>query len=126
MEYLIDLFGSLNVDIVEYIDIRLAIALIALGFCIKHFSVFKKFSNEYIPAILMFTSIVISVVLLEDYSANTIMNAFVNSLLTAAISIGIHQQGKGFLRSLKAASKSAVDTFVSEIEDGYTVDEDDD
>lgn len=116
MEYLMELFINLDIDIVEFIDIKLIIALIAMGFCIKHIPCFKKFSNEYIPVILMITAIVVNVVTLNVFNTNSVMNAFVNSLLTAAISIGIHQQGKGFMKSFKAAGQSAVDTFVSTID----------
>lgn len=95
-----EIFG-VDVQISEFIDVRIIIGLIALGFCIKHFSFFKKISNEYIPFILTLVSIVISIVLLSEYNTYTVANAFINSFLSAAISIGIHQQGKGFLKSFR-------------------------
>lgn len=119
MDILVELFQNLDIDVVDFIDIRLTFGLIGLGFCIKHLYFLKKVSNEHIPAILVATSLLISYATLDVFTKHTIINTFINSILTSAVAIGIHQQCKGFLKPFKEV---AVGVFKKSIEEDDMVD----
>jgi len=115
MDFLFDLLNNYDVDITGMIDIKVVILLMAIGFIFKHLTIFKKISNDYIPLILIVISLIINFLNIEEVTINGFTNAFVTSILSAAVAIGMHQQGKGFFKSLKDATNSAFNTFKEEL-----------
>lgn len=71
------------------VNIGIVLGLMAIGFLIKHVSFFEKVENDLIPPILLLSSIV-AVILTEGFTIPSIISAVIN----AAVSVGLHQQGK--------------------------------
>lgn len=71
------------------VNVPVVVALMAIGFIIKHVKFLDKISSDVIPPVLLLCSIV-AMVILEGFSIATIITGIVN----AAIAIGLHQQGK--------------------------------
>ena len=71
------------------VNVSVVVALMAIGFIIKHVKFLDKISSDVIPPTLLLCSIV-AMIVLEGFSVATIITGIVN----AAIAIGLHQQGK--------------------------------
>ena len=71
------------------VNVSIVVALMAIGFIIKHVKFLDKVNSDIIPPVLLLCSIV-AMIVLEGFSVATIITAIVN----AAIAIGLHQQGK--------------------------------
>lgn len=71
------------------VDVSLVVALMAIGFIVKHFSLFEKIQNDIIPPVLLAFSILV-LTITDGFTVPTIIAAIVN----AAVAIGLHQQGK--------------------------------
>lgn len=71
-------------------NLILVMALIIEGAAIKNAGLFKKVSNQLIPIILIITSVIVSIAVMRDCDLETVLNG----LLTAFISVGIHQTTK--------------------------------
>ena len=71
------------------VNVPVVVALMAIGFIIKHVKFLDKISSDVIPPVLLLCSIV-AMIVLEGFSVATIITGIVN----AAIAIGLHQQGK--------------------------------
>lgn len=108
-----------QVDILAYVDVKLLLLLLAVGFIIKHFA--KNVTNNIIPTVLIGVSFVYSLLVLDVFDKNSIINAIVNALLMAALSIGIHSTGKGFLKTLlklkNATASEIIESITSEDDD---------
>lgn len=76
------------------IDFRIVIFLMAVGFCIKHIPVLSKVSNDIIPIVIICLSLLVGIATLHTYTADAIVDMAISYIITAAISIGLHQQGK--------------------------------
>lgn len=75
------------------VDIPLVVALMALGFIIKHFSLFEKIENNLIPPVLLVFSIIV-LVCRDGLTGATIIPTIISAIVNAAVAIGLHQQGK--------------------------------
>ena len=100
-------------DVAGIVNINLVLGLLAFGFIVKHF--IKKLNNEFIPVILIICSIIVNFLNVEERTSGNFANAFMNSILSAAVAIGLHQSGKGSIKSLREfainlLSKGAADT----------------
>lgn len=78
----------------------LLIALMALGFIIKHSPALQKISNGLIPLILLTVSIVMAFVITGTYTANGFVSAVVTGLINAAIAVWFHESGKNIFELL--------------------------
>lgn len=84
-----------SVDVIQYIDIKLVLLLLAIGFLVKHF--IPKISNKLIPYILFGFSIIDKIIGYGDFSFKGICGAIVDAIICAAIAIGLHSSGKGII-----------------------------
>lgn len=75
------------------VDVALVVALMAVGFIIKHFKLFEKVENTLIPPVLLVFSIVL-LVFKNGLNADTIIPTIISAIVNAAVAIGLHQQGK--------------------------------
>lgn len=87
------------------LDYTIIYALLCLGFLIKHFV--HKLSNSTIPGILLVTAFVIFIIKSVVYNEGTLLDAFYNSLIYSAISIGLHSGGKEFLNIFNKINPSS-------------------
>ena len=110
------------------VNVTVVIALMALGFIVKHVNFSDKVNTNIIPPLLLLCSI-IAMIFMEGFSITSIITAIIN----AAIAIGLHQQGKNIFAITIVPSVSKLfsglttttpDETVTEIEeDEDTVDE---
>ena len=75
------------------VDVALVVALMAVGFIIKHFKIFENIKNEIIPPVLLVFSIVL-LLFRNGFAAESFMTTIVSAIINAAVAIGLHQQGK--------------------------------
>ena len=75
------------------VDIALVVALMAIGFIIKHFTLFEKVENNLIPPVLLVFSIIV-LVFRDGLTGDTIIPTIISAIVNAAVAIGLHQQGK--------------------------------
>ena len=78
----------------DNVDVRLVAMLLAIGFLVKHFKPLEKIQNELIPIILLVTSFVWSYF---ETGLSTV--TALTAVFSAAVAIGIHQQGRNYLSS---------------------------
>lgn len=96
MNELLSIASELNIDV----NIITIIALMALGFCIKHIKFLSKISNNLIPIIILITSLAIGII--DKDADTTVVQAVLCSIINAAIAIGFHQYGKNFIPMIKS------------------------
>lgn len=70
------------------VDIRIVIACLILGYCIKHIKWLNKLSNEYIPAILALFGIIV-ICFMYSFKVDTI--TIISGALSGLLSTGLHQ-----------------------------------
>ena len=108
-------------EAIANINIAVVIALMAVGFIIKHVKFLEKVENNLIPPILLVVSILI-VVLMDGFTVQSIISAIIN----AAVAVGLHQQGKNIFtitvvpslgNFFKALTGSTEDTEVEVFEE---------
>ena len=100
-----ELFENLLNTAMDNVDVKLVALLIACGFIIKHFKPLEKVQNELIPIILLLISFTWSY-FETGFAAVTILTA----VFSAAVAIGIHQQGRNY----------AFDTVVPALKEVFT------
>ena len=71
------------------VNVTLVIALMALGFIVKHVKFLENVNNNIIPPLLLLFSI-IAVVCMDGFTVPSIISGIVN----AAVAVGLHQEGK--------------------------------
>ena len=103
------------------VNIALVIALMGVGFLVKHMKFLEKVENSLIPPILLILSIV-ATVFSEGFTVASVITGIVN----AAIAVGLHQQGKNIFsvsivpsltKFFKIFAKSEVESEEPEVED---------
>lgn len=100
------------------IDIAIIIALMGVGFCIKHLKFFEKISNDLIPPVLIVAS------LLLTFMQNGInVQAVITSIVSSATAIGLHQQGKNIFNIVTPSTSSLAQHLMS-YEEEESVEED--
>lgn len=80
-------------NIIDYIDMRLVILLLCIGFLLKHF--IAKFPNKAIPYLLMLLAVAYEEAKIDTLNVSSIMNAIIDAIICAAVAIGLHSSGKG-------------------------------
>ena len=118
---------STGIDVTNYVDFRLVVFLLCIGFLVKHF--ITKFPNKLIPYLLIVVSLVYMLTTMDSVSTNSIMNAIIDAIISGAIAVGLHSSGKGIINIFKTDnnSESTTDTDIdeySEEEEEESVDED--
>lgn len=105
MDAILELISQSDIDVSDMINLKVVIILLGIGFCVKHIPYLEKISNEFIPVILIIFSLI-----LTYFGLGLSIDSFANAILTASVAIGIHQQGKGFLKSISSVlGKAAKD-----------------
>lgn len=84
-----DIVQNILTEAMKNVDIVVLVCLLAIGFCIKHFSFLKKIQNDFIPPFLLLLAIVI-----EFAQHGFSIMSIITAIVTAAIAIGLHTQGK--------------------------------
>lgn len=84
-----DIVQHILTEAMKNVDIVVLVCLLAIGFCIKHFSFLKKIQNDFIPPFLLLLAIVI-----EFAQHGFSIMSIITAIVTAAIAIGLHTQGK--------------------------------
>ena len=120
---------SAGIDVANYVDFRLVVFLLCIGFLVKHF--ITKFPNKLIPYLLIVISLAYMLITMDSVSTNSIMNAIIDAIISGAIAVGLHTSGKGIISIFKTDnnSESTADTDIdeySEEEEEESVDEDSD
>ena len=120
---------SAGIDVSNYVDFRLVVFLLCIGFFVKHF--ITKFPNKLIPYLLIVISLAYMLITMDSVSTNSIMNAIIDAIISGAIAVGLHSSGKGIISIFKTYnnSESTADTDTdideySEEEEEESVDED--
>lgn len=120
-----DVMQQLLNEVIRNVDMVVLICLLALGFCIKHLKFLAKVQNDLIPPFLLFVAIVIEFIQ-HGFSITSIVIAIV----TTAIAIGLHTQGKNIftvtiipkiIELLKGISSGIEDSLLGE-DDEYECD----
>ena len=75
------------------VNVPLVVALMAIGFIIKHFKLFEKVENVLIPPVLLVFSVVV-LAFENGFTVDTIIPTIISGIVNAAVAIGLHQQGK--------------------------------
>lgn len=75
------------------VDVALVVALMAVGFIIKHFKLFETVENNLIPPVLLVFSIVV-LSFRDGLTGETVIPTIISAIVNAAVAIGLHQQGK--------------------------------
>jgi len=102
-----ELFTSMN----GIVNLVIVIALMAIGYIIKHTPALSKISNNLIPVILFVVGIVISLLL----GGAPIAELVISGIINAAIAIALHQAGKNIF-DLLPSTINASSTEEEEIE----------
>lgn len=84
-----DIVQRILTEAMKNVDIIVLVCLLAIGFCIKHFSFLKKIQNDFIPPFLLLLAIII-----EFAQHGFSIMSIITAIVTAAIAIGLHTQGK--------------------------------
>ena len=116
---------SAGIDVTNYVDFRLVVFLLCIGFLVKHF--ITKFPNKLIPYLLIVVSLVYMLTTMDSVSTNSIMNAIIDAIISGAIAVGLHSSGKGIISIFKTNNNSESTTDIdeySEEEEEESVDED--
>lgn len=71
------------------VDITAVVVMMAIGFCIKHFSLLNKIQNDFIPPILFVIAFVY-----EFVKIGVSLPSVVTAIISAAVAIGLHTGGK--------------------------------
>lgn len=82
------------------VNIVLLIALMALGYIIKHTPVFAKVSNNLIPIILPVTSIAVSAITGDLTTSTGVVTAIMTGFINAALAVWAHETGKNVFEML--------------------------
>ena len=101
MEYIMEKVLT-EVDIINYLDIRLIIILLCIGYLIKH-----NFSK-----LLLLIAIIYNII-----NSGFNINSIFNSIISATIAIGIHSSGKNILKSAVKKNKDIISDIEESIED---------
>lgn len=109
-----------QLHILDYINVLLIMFLMAFGFIIKHMD--TKIKNSYIPAILLVVAMIYEFVSLHSYDSTAILNAIVDGIISAAISIGLHSSGKEIFKSI-LSDKTLKSALVDSITDSSSNEE---
>lgn len=88
-----------QLHIMEYINIYLILALLGIGFIIKHTKKLENIPNNYIPIILYILSMIYEIITLNSYDKISIINGIMDATIASAIAIGIHSSGKQIFKS---------------------------
>lgn len=107
--------NTLFTSISGTVNLVIIIALMALGYIIKHTKALSKISNNLIPLILLVSGIIISIVL----GGSPVAELIISGIINAAVAIALHQAGKNifeFLPSTVAINDSGGTTEEEEIE----------
>ena len=106
-----------NLDIVQYLNVYLILALMGMGFIIKH--AFNKFPNKHIPIFLYAISLVYCLLSIDSISKTSIINAILDATISAAIAIGLHTSGKNIIKTYLSSNKTneIIDTILDDEED---------
>ena len=118
---------SAGIDVANYVDFRLVVFLLCIGFLVKHF--ITKFPNKLIPYLLIVISLAYMLITMDSVSTNSIMNAIIDAIISGAIAVGLHSSGKGIISIFKTNNNSESTTDIdeySEEEEEESVDEDSD
>ncbi len=107
-----------GVDVIQYIDIKLVLLLLAIGFLVKHF--IPKISNKLIPYILFGISIIDKIIGYGDFSFKGISGSIVDAIICAAIAIGLHSSGKGIIYLVNSTPTTTSDSTSDESESTTT------
>ena len=110
---------SAGIDVSNYVDFRLVVFLLCIGFFVKHF--ITKFPNKLIPYLLIVISLAYMLITMDSVSTNSIMNAIIDAIISGAIAVGLHSSGKGIISIFKTNNNSESTTDIDEYSD---VDED--
>ena len=116
---------SAGIDVANYVDFRLVVFLLCIGFFVKHF--ITKFPNKLIPYLLIVISLAYMLITMDSVSTNSIMNAIIDAIISGAIAVGLHSSGKGIISIFKTNNNSESTTDIdeySEEEEEESVDED--
>lgn len=92
-----ELLSTQNINL----DIPTIVAMLSVGYIIKHVPMFKNLSNNLIPIFIVFLSLLIGLFRIDTLTVENVVNAFINYIVVAAVSVGIHQYGKSFFNQLK-------------------------
>ena len=98
MDELLEALGA--VSTIKGVDLPLIVALVASGFLIKHS--LKKVPNYLIPAVQLVISAIVNFVTIPSFSGTNIAAELLDSVMSAAIAVGIHQYGKKSITYIKA------------------------
>ena len=118
---------SAGIDVTNYVDFRLVVFLLCIGFLVKHF--ITKFPNKLIPYLIIVISLAYMLITMDSVSTNSIMNAIIDAIISGAIAVGLHSSGKGIISIFKTNNNSESTTDIdeySEEEEEESVDEDSD
>ena len=116
---------SAGIDVANYVDFRLVVFLLCIGFFVKHF--ITKFPNKLIPYLIIVISLAYMFITMDSVSTNSIMNAIIDAIISGAIAVGLHSSGKGIISIFKTNNNSESTTDIdeySEEEEEESVDED--
>ena len=83
------IMGQLVEEAFANVNVTIVLALMAIGYLVKHVKFLDKIDNNIIPPLLLMCSIC-AFVLTEGFTVQSIISAIVN----AAVAVGLHQQGK--------------------------------
>lgn len=92
------------------VNIVLLIALMAVGFIIKHTSIFSKVSNNLIPIVVVIIAIVFTLITGDLSSTEGVVSAIMSGLINAALAVWAHQTGKNVFELLGVNNKASPDS----------------
>lgn len=113
-------------EILSNINILVVVTLMAVGFIIKHVKFLEKVDNSLIPVILLVLSFVFTFI----DTGLSVPSIFI-AILSAAVAIGLHQQGKNiftvtvipWLKNLITVKKPTVSDYEDEYDEDTEEDE---
>lgn len=113
-------------EILSNINILVVVTLMAVGFIIKHVKFLEKVDNSLIPVILLVLSFVFTFI----DTGLSVPSIFI-AILSAAVAIGLHQQGKNiftvtvipWLKNLITVKKPSASDYEEEYDEDTEEDE---
>lgn len=107
--------NQLLTELPAQLNIPLLIALMALGYMIKHVPALSKVSNNLIPIILPVGAILVALLTGDTSSVNGIIASMINGLINAAMAVYLHSTGKNIFEFINANKiKSIIESVVDD------------
>ena len=102
-------FEQIVTQLPGQINIILILCLMAIGYVIKHTTIFAKVSNHLIPIVVVVVSLAITIITGDLTSTDGAVQAIMTGFINAALAVWAHETGKNVFEMLGTHKKPSDD-----------------